>query len=248
MALKQGPTAEQLRAMNLKHDPLEGIVATSKPNWKADQYSFEAGFRSQTKPAELPVAPLADGVNVKSLKELQTLHESLQRSRALLRQMDNEIAYFAEKRRSIQTAPLNNGALDAYLTSGATPETRLERLAELVSKHQRDREQQAAVVAEDERRYTAYQNKVERECRARFQKALKTIKDAAEVIVKENDAIDSVVDLCRSAGFNITDENMAFQPLRRPAVIEKGRLKVFQQNIPTLEMWLARVKKAGFSI
>src|SRR5688572_24871631 len=143
MALKQGPTAEQLRAMNLKHDlAAGGIVPIPKPNWKAENYTSEVGFKSQTKPAELQTAPVADGINTRALKELETLHESLQRSRALLRQIDSEIVYFAEKRRSIQTAPLNNGALDAFLTSGATPETRLARLAELVSKHTQDREQQ----------------------------------------------------------------------------------------------------------
>jgi hypothetical protein len=96
----------------------------------------------------------------------------------------------------------------------------------LTIKHERDREQQAAVVSEDEGRYATYQNKVERQCRERVQKALRTIKSALEVIVAENDAIDSVVDLCHGAGFDVVDASLAFQPLRRPAVIEKGRLRV----------------------
>jgi len=134
------------------------------------------------------------------------------------------------------------------LTSGATQETRLARLDELTSKHTRDREQQAAVVAEDERRYVAYQNKVERECRARVQKALRTIKGALETIIAENDVIDSITDLCRGTGFELADTSLTFQPLRRPAVIERGRLRVFEQRVPGLEMWLTRVRRAGYSI
>jgi hypothetical protein len=249
LALKQGPSDAQLREQGLGKDREWGIVAVPKANWDPKQYTAEAGMAAGGLP-ELRNghhSNLPSEVNAAALNELSNLNEKLRKSRATLREIDRELAFFEEKRRSILSTPNTSGDnLDAFLNTGQPREGRIQRLDQLRDARRRERVAQAAIVALDEQRFATYSDKLRKQGKSCLEKAIRTVRESVEAVIRANDIIDTVLDSFRGSGIELSDHSLAYEPLRQPALLEKGRRKAFGPKCSSFDAWKTEIKKAGY--
>jgi hypothetical protein len=191
VALKTGLSGPQLESMGLRRDGEWGIIPAAKKNWDAAKYTRAAGESKRQQLGESRnghANGLPSEVNKAALNELSNLNENLRRSRATLREIDKELAFFEEKRRSILSMPDTAGdALDVFLATGTPKEGRIQRLDELKTARQRERVAQAAIVALDEQRFSTYSDKLKKQGRGCIEKNLKAAKEGLEAVIRAND-------------------------------------------------------------